>query len=68
MIPYRAWPDSQVVALIAAFQEMDEDGYISEDKMVLQFLEALQDGYRWTRTESGIAIFEQVEASQRKID
>ena len=66
-IPYKAWPASQVIALIAAFQELEEDGYISEDKMVLQFLDAIRDGYRWTRTESGIAIFEQAVTPQRKI-
>jgi hypothetical protein len=57
---YKAWPVAQVVAII---RQDKCEGFVSKDKCSERIAEAIDQGYRWVRTECEMAIFEKEKSS-----
>ena len=57
---YKVWPVSEVIAIMRAKQEVARtgEGFVSEDSLHIEILEAEKKGFRWVRTECEMAIFE----------
>ena len=58
MYVYRIFDVLRVIEITDALYFNEPGAYLSDDQETRRILETLEAGFRWIRTENGLAIFE----------